>query len=302
MDYVTELISTIANVDTNIYLLPTSDNDIERLPVDHKKRVNVLRLFDAEFSGFVDTLRRMRCPHNSMCLPFFGGWDLPAKRNLALWYARKHKLTRILMIDDDIRGLNPVSISTGANALSDSAISGFFVEDYPDTSVVGHVELEVGDTVQTFLSGSCLFIRTDKAIDCFPPIYNEDWLFMIPQLLTGHVSFLGSICQKTYDPFKDFNVAGFQEPGEIIADGLFALLARDRYDERLDQGIWKRLLSERKEWLASLAERCRTRRLREVINVARERLGRTSDCDCVRFVSDWETDRHLWALSLQEIN
>ncbi len=51
VDYVTELISTIANVDTNIYLLPTSDNDIERLPVDHKKRVNVLRLFDAEFSG-----------------------------------------------------------------------------------------------------------------------------------------------------------------------------------------------------------------------------------------------------------
>lgn len=294
-----ELLRDIVTFDADVFLLPTSDTDAEILPTEYLKRVNVLRLVDPDFLG---VLYQMRCSSNSMCVSFRGEWDLPAKRNYALWYARKHKMTRIFIVDDDIQGLSVDSIGAGANALSQSSIAGYFVENFPDTSAIGHVEIKCGLQIQPFLSGSCLFIRSDEVTDYFPPIYNEDWLFMVSQLARKRVSYLGAIRQKEYDPFASLDVVRFQEPGEIVADGVFSILASNCFEKRFEKEIWRELLTLRRIWLKELSTRCGSTRLREVVNAARERFNEIAELDCVRFMDDWEADRQLWNRTLQEFN
>lgn len=251
---------------------------------------------------FQVALRNLRCSSNKLCVPYFGEWDLPAKRNYALWYARRHRFSRILLLDDDIRGFQATALAAGANALHAFVISGFFVDDFPDTSAIGHVEIESGELVWTFLSGSCLFVRADGDLGFFPPIYNEDWLFMIPHIAHWLVSSLGAIRQKPYDPFSRSSVARFQEFGEIIADGLLALVASGRYHERLNCDTWRQLLRLHRDWLAKLAIGISHNRHRAIVDAALTKSAEVTERDCVRFVRDWEADRELWNQTLREFN
>ena len=72
-------------------------------------------------------------------------WDLPAKRNFALWHAARSGFRYILLLDDDIRGLTPEFLRRAGEALTSSSIVGGFVTEFPDTSVVGHIETSCWD-------------------------------------------------------------------------------------------------------------------------------------------------------------
>ena len=188
------------------------------------------------------------------------------------------------------------------NALEEFVISGYFVDDYPDTSVIGHAEIELGLTVHTFLSGSCLFIRTDCEVGFFPPMYNEDWLFMIPQMVEGRVCSLGSISQKQYDPFANPLTAGFQEPGEVIAEGLMVLLATGQYHQRFGLETWRTWLDLHRTDLDGLLTYPLDARIKAAVEVARSRCLEFSEVDCVRFLTDWETDQRMWRSALKEFH
>lgn len=295
-EYVSELLADLPDTETPIFLLPT---DVVSIHTKRNGPVKFLQMTDSEFSI---ALQRMRCSSNKLCISSLTEWDLPAKRNYALWYARRHHLKHILLLDDDIRGLQTTSLVTGANALQQFDMAGFFVDDFPDTSMIGHVQIALTETVWTFLSGSCLFIRTGDDLGFFPPIYNEDWLFMIPQIAQRRVCSLGNIRQKPYDPFLNPFMAKFQEPGEIIADCLFALLASGCYDDRFNQRIWGDFLVQRREWLTELTGRTSNNYHRAVTEAALAKCTEVTESDCVRFVSDWECDRELWISTLQEFD
>ncbi len=298
-EYVSELLKNLPETETPIFLLPTSRSDLALVDTKRKGPVQFLLMDDP---GFLAALRSLRCSSNGLCNSYFVDWDLPAKRNYALWYARRHRLDRILLLDDDIRHLQAADLAAGANALQQFVLSGFFVDKFPDTSAIGHVELNSGEPVWTFLSGSCLFVRADGDLGFFPPVYNEDWLFMIPHITQGRVCSLGCVHQKEYDPFAEPLVALFQEFGEIIADGLFALVASNRYLERLDPEIWRELLSLRQDWLTELATRTSDSRHQAIVETALVRCAEITEWDCVRFVSDWESDRKFWNHTLQELD
>ena len=242
----------------------------------------------------------MRCNSNRMCLSYFDSWDLPAKRNYAIWYARTHRMKRILLLDDDIRGLEEASLIAGVKALEEFLISGYFIDDFPDTSVIGHAKIESGLIVYTFLSGSCLFIRVDCEVGLFPPIYNEDWLFMIPQIARGQVCSLGSMSQEEYDPFANTFTAAFQEPGEIIADGLMGLLANDQYGQRFNHGAWRSILRLRLSDLDTLSNYPLNSGVKAAIESARSKCLVFTAADCVRFLTDWEADQQTWESALEE--
>lgn len=298
-EYVSELLRNLPQNDTPIFLLPTSHRDLALVDRGQIRRVEALGMDDA---GFLAALRGLRCSSNRLCISYFVEWDLPVKRNYALWYARRHRLNHILLLDDDIRDLQTTALAAGANALQDFVVSGFFVDDFPDTSAIGHIEIESGEPISTFLSGSCLFFRADGDVGFFPPIYNEDWIFMLPHITQGRVCSLGCVRQKPYDPFANPSVALFQEFGEIIADSLFALVASNHYSERLDPNIWRKLLSLRRDWLMELAARTSNSRHRAIVEAARAQCAEINEADCVRFVSDWESDRKFWNHTLQELN
>ncbi len=294
--YLSQLLADLPESDTPIFLLPTDPSDLVDVQGQRKGAIHVLQMTDPEFLAL---LQQMRCPTHVFSTAYSSAWDLPAKRSYALWYARIHHMQRILLLDDDIRGLAAAPLPTAVRALSSFTIAGFFVEDFADTSALGHVEIALGDSVSTFLSGSCLFVRSDGDTGFFPPIYNEDWLFMAPEIATRHVCSVGRIRQKPYDPFANPSLASFQEFGEVLADGLFALVACGRYGDRFTLETWRELLDLRRKALAEIASRCSDPRHVAVVMAARATFESVTEWDCLRFVTDYELDRYLWNRTLR---
>lgn len=296
--YVCELLRNLPETSTPIFLLPTSPSDLALVDVERQGPVETLLMNDPEF---MTALNSLQCTSNDLSISYFGEWDLPAKRNYALWYASKHNFNRILLLDDDVRGFQSEWLTSGLNSLRRFAISGFFVDNFPDTSAIGHVKIGLGKPTWTFLSGSCLFIRVDCNIGFFPPIYNEDWLFMLPHIIRKDVCSLGCIHQKAYDPFATPSVALFQENGEIIADSLFALAASNCYRERLNPEFWRKLLALRRVSLTELVSRTTDGRRRAIVNSALMKCAEVTELDCVRFVNSWEADSVFWNHILQQL-
>ena len=296
--YISNLLGSLSDFKTPIYLLPSSGDD---LPQDITSVGANLRLLSFQELEFLWVVRQQKSQSN----PVFGvsdeHWDLPLKRNYALWHACKNRFHRILLLDDDIREVDSELLQAGTNALSQWDIVGLFVDSFPDTSVIGHVELSAGEFVWPFLSGSCLFVQTDRPVGFFPQIYNEDWIFMAPEIAQGHVLSLGSVKQVPYDPFCDDSLSVFQEPGEIIGDGLFALLAVGDYERRLESTAWTELLSLRRSWLRDLAGLVQGQPQCKMVEKALEKCEMISANDCVIFIEDWEHDRIRWERSLKEL-
>ena len=122
---------------------------------------------------------------------------------------------------------------------------------------------------------------------------------MIPEIARGKVSSLGCIQQKAYDPFANPEFADFQEPGEIIADGLIALLTGQQYHLRFDEATWRMLLELRLKHLTQLAAHTRGGRFKALIRNAQARCLQITEDDCVQFINDWEHDRKLWTSALR---
>lgn len=293
--YLVQLLDSLPDQGIPIFLLPTEPNDTIGCM---DSRVRILESVD---SRLLEVLQSMRCCTSRLCEPFTGNWDLPQKRNHAIWYAKKRHYQRILLLDDDIRGLNRDHLNAGTASLSQVMIAGFVVDDFPDTSAIRHVSAAKGDPICPFLSGSCLFVRTDDDVNFFPPIYNEDWLFMLPQIVKGRVASLGRIQQLSHDPFAFPERARFQEAGETIVDGLFALVTSNRYDERFDASTWHEFLNLRRRWLRDLAQRSDSGPATLIINAALSSSDKITAKECIQFINDWETDLSLWRSALQEI-
>lgn len=282
-----------------IFLLPSCDEDIPPDHTSHERSIQHLCFKD--YAASISMMRSLRSASNPLFTTPATTWDLPLKRNFALWHAREHRFRRILLLDDDICGLNHTVLRAGSSALRQRTLAGVFIDDFPDTSVIGHVERAVGGRALPFLSGSCLFILCDASVGFFPQIYNEDWIFMAPHIASGNVCSIGSICQKPYDPFSEPLRSVFQEPGEIIADGLFALLACGCYGDRFHHSTWSIILSKRLEWLRFLASRARDPLHRGAVEAARAFCECVTAPDCAEYVNDLEHDRQAWSHRLEEL-
>lgn len=286
-----ELLLELPVDDTPIYVLPTSSNDIAGLTKDAVRRVQILSIDDPQFRDILASLKSFSAENAWMAFP---DWDLPAKRNYALWYAMREGYSRILLLDDDIRGLTTTHWTAGARALDSYSVAGFFVDDFPDHSDIGHAMLLVGQSVPTFLSGSCLFVRLSTPMSCFPRVYNEDWLFVLPYLVSGSARALGEVRQTPYRPLSNPSVAVFQEFGEIIAGGLFALTLAKRYDDRFTLDAWRDILSLRRRQLLALASSAKLKHKLGVIKGALQQCRRVTAQSCVAFIATWQEDLELW--------
>lgn len=302
VQHVQDLLDALDGHNVPVFLLPSGQEDT---PIDSSWQERpVQQLCFRDHTRSLSVLQSLRSAANPLFSTPAATWDLPLKRNYALWHARENGFRWILLVDDDIRGLDDALFRAGAAALRQWLVAGVFIDEFPDTSVIGHVELGVGERVITFLSGSCLFVRCDAPVGFFPQIYNEDWIFMAPNMACGNVcslGSLGSIRQEFYDPFSESSRPVFQEPGEIIADGLFALLACGRYGDRFDQSTWSAILSKRREWLAVLAKRTENLIHRSAVEAARAVCERVGGPDCAEYISDLENDRQTWGRRLEEL-
>src|SRR5262249_7958869 len=101
---------------------------------------------------------------------------------------------------------------------------GFKVNDYPDNSVVCHANRLAGSVQDIFPGGSALLVDVERCYSLFPPIYNEDWLFLFDAVQARSVAAAGTLSQVDYRPFAHSNRAATEEFGDVIAEGLYRLI------------------------------------------------------------------------------
>jgi hypothetical protein len=282
--------------DGPIYLLPSDESDNKFIGRYQDGRVNSLQIDNAELTYFFEnsyTSHHKYCTRNVH-------WDLPTKRNLALISARKKGYRKVLFVDDDIRGLTPHALRTGSDLLEEYIISGCFVQDHLDTSILGHLERIAGDQVMGFLSGSFLFLRPFETQGFFPNIYNEDWLFMLPHIQQHSICSFGTINQLYNNPFKNPDEAMFQEFGEIIAEGLFALVQAGKYERRYEPRVWADTISERRAIFNLLKGHPKCRDQSAFIDSAMRANKCITSEDCISFIHGWEKDIQQWQSLIQE--
>jgi hypothetical protein len=232
--------------------------------------------------------------------------DLSMKRNAGLLLARMLHWESIFFLDDDIRDITADDLR-GTVALlgkdSGPRTAGMSVKSYPDNSVVCHARREVGEFQDVFVSGSVLAVNCREPFDFFPDIYNEDWLFMYRDAAAKRLVTSGSpATQLEYNPFADPRRAAHQEFGDVIAEGLYALLHSDRAAEAADEEYWERFLADRNRVLADVTGRLGLTDLtpadqaaiRESISAARQVLLTIKPLMCTGYLTAWRHDLVKW--------
>ena len=180
--------------------------------------------------------------------------DLSFKRNLALVLARIAGWERVLLLDDDIEGVDPSDVGAAAGLLESFDAVGLENMGYPDNSVVCHVSREVGFKQDQFVGAGGLVIAPGKMKSFFPDIYNEDWLFLLGGARWLRVAETGKMYQREFNPFADPERARSEELGDCLAEGLYWLLDEGRKVSQADLTHWRQFLRRRERFIGELLE------------------------------------------------
>lgn len=230
--------------------------------------------------------------------------NLSTKRNAGLALARLLGWRKIMFLDDDILSLAPDLVSRVAHHLERHRIAGLRTTSMPDNSVVCHANRLSGRPQGIFVSGAALGVNcADVPLDVFPDIYNEDWFAMAREAEAGGVGHAGNARQLEFNPFADPERAAREEFGDVLAEGLFALLA-DGYDisRAKTAGYWDGFIASRRQLIDRLTRQWRqvhtneSAQVRESLLRAGEQLQLVGRYDCVDFIGAWQHDRDRFAL------
>jgi hypothetical protein len=201
--------------------------------------------------------------------------DAGIKRNLALKLARLMSWKTVLFLDDDIE-ITERQLLRLADIIAsdDTAIAGFNARSFADHSVVCAAYKLGGGAIDAFVSSQMLAVKVDQPVTAFfPHIYNEDWLFMLPYVLSGEkLVWAGEVHQSQYDPFRSPDRASCEEAGDLLAEGLFRLCMKIGvpHDAPVDpylhlrsllqqsgEGYWRTEISRRRAFIADTRQRIR---------------------------------------------
>jgi hypothetical protein len=184
--------------------------------------------------------------------------DLSLKRNLGLLIGRLAGWGTLLFLDDDMIGLSAAKVRRAAGSLDTFTAAGMPAREFPDNSVVCHARRRFAGAAQdVFVSGSALVVNVDTADSFFPAVYNEDWLFLAPQLDRRLVTSGGPSGQIPYYPFDSPDRAVRQEFGDVLAEGLIGHLHEGGLAELPTKKYWAAFLSRRAEVIAAGVAGCR---------------------------------------------
>jgi hypothetical protein len=227
--------------------------------------------------------------------------DIARKRNVGLLLARICGWSTVMFLDDDIRDLTAGAVLAAAGLTARFQAAGFKIGRYPDNSVVCHAHRLAGGAQDVFTGGSALLVDTSRVNTFFPPIYNEDWLFLFDAAERRSVTMAGSLSQLEYDPFAQPRRAASEEFGDLIAEGLYRLLHEGGDVEQATGGYWRDALVRRSRLIDDIAERLLSGPSRSATDyalmslaAARKRLAGISELACLSFVRSWRTDIDIW--------
>jgi hypothetical protein len=228
--------------------------------------------------------------------------DLSMKRNIGLVLAKMLGWQRIFFLDDDIRDIAYPDLQRTVDMLGSYSASGMWVTDFPDNSIVCHANRMTGGSQDVFVSGAALAVDCESDISFFPDIYNEDWLFFFDAASEGKLG--NSYLQATqlyYYPFVNANRAAWQEFGDVLAEGLYALLHLGLgVQQATSSTYWEYFLEARRSFLEATLTRVQSAPpdIRDEIacsvQAALKSLGETKPSVCAGYVQRWRQDLMEW--------
>jgi hypothetical protein len=242
-------------------------------------------------------------PGKGLCGP--RNSDLSMKRNAGLLLARMLGWERIFFLDDDIRGISTDAVLSTVSLLGRAGrgyrTAGMPVTSYPDNSSVCHARREVGEYQDVFVSGSVLAVDSSAPFDFFPDLYNEDWLFFYRDVAEGRLVKPHVVAaQLPYDPFADPQRAAGQEFGDVIAEGLYALLHYGHGADAAHDEYWMRFLEHRNRVQHDVIRHLQNARpelrkdLNSVMGAAQQVLCEINPAACADYVCAWQLDLNRW--------
>jgi hypothetical protein len=235
--------------------------------------------------------------------------DLSTKRNLGLLLARLNGWTKVAFLDDDITHGKTNAFTRLARQLDSHHIAGMICRQYPDNSVVCHARRLSGLPQDNFVSGSALGVRCDdRPLPFFPDIYNEDWFFFSEAAAKHELISVGDTTQSAFDPFANPERARHEEFGDLLAEGLYALigdiadprLPYHRVLERADAKYWAAFIGARHESLHDVRRRLERagndygRPALRSLAVAEAQLATITPRLCADFIDAWKYDLEEW--------
>jgi hypothetical protein len=237
--------------------------------------------------------------------------DLSAKRNLGLLLARLHGWNKIAFIDDDVRDAG--NLARLAAQLEQHQVAGMQVRRFPDNSVVCHARRLAGFRQGVFVTGAVLGVHCNSLpLSFFPDIYNEDWFFFATEAAAGELPSVGFATQPEYDPFKTPERARWEEFGDLLAEGWYALMEDGGpsvpFDEQLraaGAAYWSRFIDARREVITQTKTRLDRLMAPDAENgyassalgslaAAESQLDSITPALCVNFLNAWRDDLQDW--------
>ena len=234
--------------------------------------------------------------------------DLSTKRNLGLLLAKMLGWNRIFFMDDDVRGVTLADLRATVAMLDRYRSVGMRVTDYADNSVVCHAHRATGANQDVFVSGSVLAVNCQEPFGFFPEIYNEDWLFFYDDARARRLGWSGrNVTQLRYDPFENVGRAERQEFGDVLAEGLYALLHVGSGVTEATVGYWNKFLATRKTFLEQIIQRADLVAPEVVQNIVRAVqtamlcLMQLQPQTFVDYINAWQDDLRVWAERLENV-
>jgi hypothetical protein len=241
------------------------------------------------------------------------GSCLSGKRNLGLLLARLQGWNKIAFVDDDITISRLDHVARLAAQLEEHQVAGMRVLHFPDNSVVCHARRLAGLVQDVFVTGAVLGVHcNDLPLSFFPDIYNEDWFFFAEEAAARRLPCAGDASQTRYDPFESPKRARHEEFGDLLAEGLYALVSGNvsgtAFDDQLRHATtayWSRFIDARRQLLnetMALLYDCldtdsdnrRKRTALTSLAAAQSQLDIITADICADFLDAWRTDLRDW--------
>jgi hypothetical protein len=234
--------------------------------------------------------------------------DLSMKRNIGLALARIMGWKRIFFLDDDIRDIIYPDLRRTVDMLGSFSAAGMWVTEFPDNSIVCHANRMTRGSQDVFVSGATLAVQCDSDVGFFPDIYNEDWFFFFDAAAKGRLgnSYLKAT-QLAYYPFANAKRAAWQEFGDVLAEGLYALLHLQMDVRQATSIYWSFFLEARRNFLEATLSRaeeapCDMRdEIVASLHLALKCLSGITPDLCARYVEAWRQDLTGWKQRWAEI-
>jgi hypothetical protein len=221
--------------------------------------------------------------------------------------------TKVVFIDDDITFVPMEGLARLAGKLDNHQVAGLRVLRHPDNSVVCHARRLANLPQDVFLTGAVLGVHCgDLPLSFFPDIYNEDWFFFAKEAAARDLHHVGLARQLSYDPFDSPERARHEEFGDLLAEGLYALIGEEDPSVPIDDQLrgataayWSRFIEARHcvitETMTLLrvaadrnGENARVASALASLVAAEGQLETITPDLCVNFVDAWREDLADW--------